>query len=289
MSKKLKKLLEKLNVENVDEVITAINAEDDSEEIIETLLTKAQSYSKPFLKAEFKAEFDTERKALKGKYFQDAARKANKEFGNVLTNKEIEDIISDPENEGSTYDAVIKAVKEKVSSKTGQSDSELQKMLDAANGKTSELEAKMSEMAAKFEKDLANGISAVKLKGVLAKKLIEILPKYTNLNPVKAAELIAGKISEKAHLSLKGEDDISLHDVLNNELPLKKNETTLQTFEGLVSDTVKEFDLPVAKSAEGTKRNENNNNNDNNDTKAPPALKTAKGLEAAFAATAVAS
>ena len=36
MSKKLKKLLEKLKIEHVDEVLAKINADDDSDEIIES-------------------------------------------------------------------------------------------------------------------------------------------------------------------------------------------------------------------------------------------------------------
>jgi len=222
MSKKLKKLLEKLNIENVDEVLAKINADDDSDE-------------------------------------------------------------KDPANEGKTINAAMKLIKEKISEKTGKSEPELQKMLDLANGKVSEYETKMNEMQAKFEKDLASGISAVKLKAVLNDKLISILPKYTNMPPAKAAKLISNAISEKAHLSLKGEDDISLHDVLDNAIPLKKNATELQTFEGLVSDIAKEYELPVTQSP-GVRKIEPNRRDDNKDDNKPKISENASAMLAALEA-----
>ena len=283
MSKKLKKLLEKLNIENVDEVLAKINADDDSDEIIDTLLTKAQGYAKPFLEAEFNAKIKDERHASKGKGMKEALNIANETFGNILSNKEIEDVMKDPANEGKTINAAMKLIKEKISEKTGKSEPELQKMLDLANGKVSEYETKMNEMQAKFEKDLASGISAVKLKAVLNDKLISILPKYTNMPPAKAAKLISNAISEKAHLSLKGEDDISLHDVLDNAIPLKKNATELQTFEGLVSDIAKEYELPVAQSP-GVRKIETNRRDENQDDNKPKISENASAMLAALEA-----
>lgn len=254
MSKKLKAYLTKLGIENIDEVITAINAEDDNEEIIDTLLTKSQAYAKPFLSSEFAAQFATERKTLKGKYFKEAAQKANKTFGSVLTNKELDDIIADPDNDGKTLDAVLEAVKDKVSDKTGKTDSELQKMLEVANGEKSALETKMAEMQTKFEKDLESGISSVKSKALLTKKLVEILPTLTSMNPVKAAALLSGEIERRANLVLKGDDDFSLHDPAKPEEYLKKDATNIYTFNSLVTDVAKEFELPVAASPGGNQR-----------------------------------
>lgn len=286
MSKKLKKLLEKFGVQNVDEVIKKINADDDAEEIIDELLASAQTYSEPFIRTKVKTEFDTERKTLKGKYFQDAARKVNKIFGNKLSNKELEDILNDPENEGKTFDAVVEDIKEKTADKGGKSETELQKMLDASNGKVSDLETQLNDAKAKYEKDLAAGISKVKLDSVLRKKLTELLPKFTNMNPIKAADLIIDKISQKASLKLTDKDEISLHDISDPEKPLKKNETQLQNFEGLISDLAKEYELPVAKSPEGNKKratgSDDDDHGDKND-KIPGGVKSASGLAAAFA------
>lgn len=251
MSKKLKAFLTKLGIENIDEVITSINADDDKEEIIDTLLTKSQGYAKPFLEAEFNAKLKEERGASKGKGMKEALNIANEEFGNVLTNKEIEDVMKDPANEGKTVTMAMRLLKQKVTEKTGKSDTELQKMLDLANGKVGEYETKIAEMQTKFEKDLASGISAVKLKAVLNDKLISILPKYTNMPPAKAAKLISNAMYEKAHIALKGEDDISLHDVTDNAIPLKKNATELHTLESYVADIAKEYELPVATSPNG--------------------------------------
>lgn len=279
MSKKLKAYLTKLGIENIDEVITAINAEDDNEEIIDKLLASSQSYAKPFLKSELGAEFANERKTLKGKYFKEAAQKANKEFGSVLTNKEIDDIISDPENEGSTYDAVIKAVKEKVSDKTGKSDSELQKMLDASNNENATLKTTLAEKDEAHKKELTDTIGKIKLDSVLNKKLAEILPKFTSMNPVKAAELIIDKIGKRAFMKLGEGDTISLHDVSDPEKPLKKSETQLQTFEGLIGDLAKDYELPVAASRGGNQRTTTKTDNKADDDKAGPKISpAAQGL-----------
>lgn len=284
MSKKLRKLLEKFGVENIDEVIKEINADDDKEEVIDRLMDSAQKYAEPLLKSKFNAEFDSQRKALKGKYFKDAAQKANREFGSPLTSKEIDEIIADPANEGSTYDAVIKAVREKATEKSGKTDSELQNMLNAANLKISDLEKSIPEMKAKYENDLKEGISRVKLDSMLRKKLMEELPKHTSMNVAKAADLIISKISERTILKLNDDGSgIGLYDPKNPESPMKKNDRELHTLDGLIGDLAKEYELPVAKSPGGITKDEPGGGNKGKDDEEPAApVKTARGLGAAF-------
>lgn len=256
MSKKLKAYLTKLGIENIDEVITAINADDDNEEIIEKVLKQSQAYSKPFLKAEFAAEFATERSAMKGKYFKESAQKANKAFGSPLTNKELDDIMADPDNisEKKTLDAVLDAIRDKSTALGGKTDTEMKKMLEAANSENATLKTTLAQKEEQFTKDIADAVGKVKLDSVLHKKLTEILPKYTSMNPVKAAELLIERIGKKAVLKLADDNNITLFDPTDPEKQLKKSETEFATLEGFVSDMAKEYELPVNASPEGSKR-----------------------------------
>lgn len=286
MSKNIIDLLKKLGFENPEEVATKLGT-DEGATLIDQLLTQAQKYSRPFIETELNEKFKTERGSLKGKYFQEAARKVNKIFGNKLTNKELEDIINDPENDGKTFDAVVEDIKEKTADKGGKTEVELQKMLDASNGKISDLETQLTEAKAKYEKDLADGVSKVKRDATLARKLSEILPKFTSMNPAKAAELIQDKLHGKATIKVNEKGELTLHDPSDAEKPLKKDATNLQTFEGLVGDLAKEYELPVAKSG-GTRKT---GADDIDDKDSDPKNKldsnsSAKGLAAALEAAA---
>lgn len=284
MSKKLKKLLEKLNVENPDEVIAVINADDDKDEIIDTLLSKAQSYAKPFLKSEFAAEFATERSAMKGKYFKESAQKANKAFGSPLTNKELEDIMADPDNisEKKTLDAVLDAIRDKSTALGGKTDTEMKKMLEAANNENATLKTTIAQKEEQFTKEIAEAVGKVKLDSVLHKKLTEILPKYTSMNPVKAAELLIERIGKKAVLKLADDNNITLYDPTDPEKQLKKSETEFATLEGFVSDMAKEYELPVNASPEGGRKKQAGDDKKDDTGNAPKIAANAEGLMAAL-------
>lgn len=253
MSKKLENLLKSLGIVNVQETIEQLNSEEDTPNLIPDILKSAQTYARPFVETELKDGFNTERKSLKGKYLKEALTKANKLFGTPLSNKEIEEVLNDPENEGQTFDKGIELLKEKVTTKTGASETELQKMLDTANAKLSDYEKQIPELETKYKTEAEKTIAQFKLDGVVSKKLVEILAGKTSMNASKAAELIRGKISEKAALKLREDGNIALFKLGTEDEPLKKNDTTLYSFDALVDDLVKEYELPEKKS-EGTQR-----------------------------------
>jgi len=252
MSKKLENLLKSLGVVNVDETIAQLNSEEDTPNLVPDILKAAQTYARPFVESELKDGFNKERGALKGKYLKEALNKANKLFGTPLTNKEIDDVLNDPENEGQTFDKAMELLKEKVTSKTGASETELQKMLDTANAKLSEYEKQIPELETKYKSEAEKTIAQFKLDGVVNTKLLQILEGKTTMSAAKAAELIRGQITSRAALRLKEDGNIGLYKLGTDDEPLKKNETTLYSFDALVDDVVNEFDL--AKKSNGTEK-----------------------------------
>lgn len=252
MSKKLENLLKSLGVVNVEETIAQLNSEEDTPNLVPDILKAAQSYARPFVESELKDGFNKERGALKGKYLKEALNKANKLFGTPLTNKEIDDVLNDPENEGQTFDKAMELLKEKVTSKTGASETELQKMLDTANAKLSDYEKQIPELENKYKTEAEKTIAQFKLDGVVSQKLLQILDGKTTMPAAKAAELIRGQITSRAALRLKEDGNIGLYKLGTEDEPLKKNETTLYSFDALVDDVVNEFDL--AKKSAGTEK-----------------------------------
>lgn len=243
MSKNLELLLKNLGVEDVQSTMDSLLSDEENSAAIDDVLRQAQSYSKPFIETELNGKFADERKSFKGKYFKDALNKVNKSFGNVLTSKEIDDILNDAKNEGNNYDVAIESLREKVMSKSGISENELRQMVDKLNSENEDLKNKIPEIEKKAKEDALREIENFKLDGVMSTKLVEILQGKTSLDPIKAANLLKGQITKRARLKLKEDGNIALYDLLNGELPLKKNETQLQTFEGLVNDLVDEFGI----------------------------------------------
>ena len=250
MSKNLESLLKNLGVENIDEVKTILLSDEEKPEAITEILKSAQAYARPFVEGELNERFKNERGQLKGKYMKETLNLANKVFGNALTNKEIEDVMSDPENSGKTIDKALELLKEKVSTKTGASENDLQKMLDSANAKISEYEKAIPEITSKAQKEAQEAINKFKLDGILSTKLIQILDGKTAMPATKAAELIRGQLSQRALLQLKEDGNIGLYKLGAEGEHLKKNDTTLHTIESLVEDIVSEFEL--AKKSGGT-------------------------------------
>jgi hypothetical protein len=250
MSKNIENLLKALGIEDVTELSASLLSDEENPETLDAILKSAQSYSKPFIESELSGKFNEERKSLKGKYLKEGLLKANKAFGGALTNKEIDDVLNDPANDGKTYDVAIELLKTKVSNKLGTSEHELQKMLDTANGKLLEYETKLPELETKYKNEATEAINKFKLDGVITEKLLKVLDGKTSIAPTAVAELIRGQLSNKALLRLKEDGNIGLYDLVNTDTPLKKNDTTLQTFEGLVDDLVENFGL--GKKSNGT-------------------------------------
>lgn len=250
MSKNLESLLKNLGVENIEEMKTILLSDEDKPEAVTDILKAAQGYARPFVEGELNERFKTERGQLKGKYMKETLNMANKVFGNALTNKEIEDVLNDPENSGKTIDKALELLKEKVSTKTGASESDLQKMLETANAKIDEYEKAIPEITSKAQKEAQEAINKFKLDGILSNKLIQILDGKTAMSATKAAELIRGQLSQRALLQLKEDGNIALFKLGSEGEHLKKNDTTLHTIESLVDDIVNEFEL--AKKSGGT-------------------------------------
>jgi hypothetical protein len=284
MSKKLINLLQKLGVEDAENVANGMLSDDDNLEVLDTVLKASHSYSKPFLEAEFNGKLNEERKTWKGKYFKDAAQKANKTLGNKLTSSEIDAIMSDPANEGKTFDAVIDAIREKVSQKTGTNESELQSMLDSANGKIGEYEQKLIDQERKHKEDFDNYVKTGKLTTALKTKLVTILKAHTSLNAEKAAELLLDPVMKKALVKLNDKDGLELFDPANPDSRLRKSDTAFMELDDVVKGLADEYDLPKIKSpgAEsvtpfGQQRQDAPNKLNNN-----PAFESATKLAAAF-------
>lgn len=251
MSKKLVQLLESLGVDDTENVVKSLLAEDDNNDVIDTILTASQSYAKPFLETEFNDKFKVERGQLKGKYLKEALLKANKTFGSPLTNKDIEDVLNDPSNDGKTYDVAIELLKEKASKKVGATETELQSMLDLANEKINGYETQIPELETKYKKEAEDAINKFKLDGVVTTQLLKVLDGKTSIPAAKAAELLMGKLSQKAKLQLKEDGNLELLDIVDGTL-LKKDGTKIQTFEGVVNELLDEYGL--VKKSEGTDR-----------------------------------
>lgn len=253
MSKNLETLLIHFGVEatDIESVKSAILSDSPAEDQINAILKGAQNYAKPFVDSEFQESMKAERATYKGKYLKEALLKANQTFGNALTNKEIDDILNDPENKGKNIDVALLALKEKVSNKNGTPEVELQKMLDVANNKIHELETTIPKIKEEAELSAKQAVEKFKLDGIVTTKLLQVLSDKVD-NPAKIAELLKGQLSAKAMLKLKEDGNIGLYDIANPETPLKKNETTLHSFEGLVDDMINDYGL--AKKSEGTKK-----------------------------------
>lgn len=254
MSKNIENLLKALGIEDVTDLSASLLSDEENPETLDAILKSAQQYSKPFIESELSGKFNDERKSLKGKYLKEGLLKANKAFGGALTNKEIEDVLNDPANDGKTYDVAIELLKTKVSNKLGTSENELQKMLDTANGKILEFETQIPQLEAKYKNEATEAINKFKLDGVVTDKLLKVLDGKTSIPATAAAELIRGQLSNKALLRLKEDGNIGLYDLANSDTPLKKNDTTLQTFEGLVDDLVNTYGLAKKSNGSETKQ-----------------------------------
>lgn len=277
----LKTFLTKLGITDVDSVVKTLTDDAENETTVNELLTKAQEYSKPFIETELKESFNGERKTLKGKYFKDAAQQVNKIFGSALTSGELDKILSDPENKGETFQAVVNQIKEKVSDKTGATDKELQAMLDAANAEKNQLAETLSAKEAEYQKNLTESLAKYKLDSVLDKRLVETLSKITTMSPAKAAELIRDKVGKKSVMKLMDDNNIELYDPANPDHKLKKNATELHTFESLVTSIADEYELPKIKSG-GAQNVNPDNKPQKTEQKLPEASAGAAALASIF-------
>ena len=255
MSKKLKALLENLKVENVEETYNALmDDETDNEEILDSILKGAQSYARPFIENELSANFSEERKSHKGKYMKEAVLIANKTFGGVLTNSEIEKILSAPENKDKTIDAVFNALKEKAISKadTPADVAEIKNMLELSNKKYSELEDKYNNLDTTLKSQYEKDLNDHKLNGVLGSELVRALEGKTSISATKAAKIIEKELKDRAILRLGQDGKINLFDKSNENSPLKKSDTQVYGFDSLVEDIANDFEL-IQKSNGGAK------------------------------------
>jgi len=255
MSKKLKALLENFGVENIDEVYDALmDDETDNQEVLDSVLSGAQKYARPFIESELSANFSDERKSHKGKYMKEAVLIANKTFGGVLTNSEIEKILSAPENKDKTIDAVFNALKEKSISKadTPADVAEIKNMLELSNKKYSELEDKYNNLDTTLKSQYEKDLNDHKLNGVLGSELVRALEGKTSISATKAAKIIEKELKDRAILRLGQDGKINLFDKSNENSPLKKSDTQVYGFDSLVEDIANDFEL-IQKSNGGAK------------------------------------
>lgn len=288
MSVNIKKVLELMNVENVDELAeTLMNGTELNQEAIDTILKASQGYARPFVESELNAKQAEERKTWKGKYFKESALKVNKIFGAVLTNAEIDEILKDPANEGQTYDAVIAAIKDKATeSMTPKELAEYKKMIDTQSAKLADYEEKMQSLESEYEKKFEDRLNQTKLDAALDSELLSVLPKLTSVSPQVAAKLVKTLIGDKAVLKLGSDEKLSLFDPKNPDSPLKKSGTELYKFNDLISDIVTEAELPAIKSggSGGGNQHQQQQHQQEPNKNLNPAAKSAQGLADAVAA-----
>lgn len=243
MSKKIKQLLQTLGVENVDETFDALMAEDDNNEVIETVLSGAQTYARPFLESEFNTKEAEARKGYKGKYMREAFNIANKEFGNALTSKEIDDVLLNPANKDKSTSALFALLKTKAVNKGDSSAAEIEQMLNNANQRIQDLETEKNSLEENYKTKLTAEINKYKLDGKLSAELIRILDGKTTIPAAKAAEFVKSQLSQRAILKLRDDQNIDLFEIENEEAPLKKSPTQLYKLDEIVMDITNEFGL----------------------------------------------
>ena len=292
MSKTLLKFLNSIQFPDAEATVAILIADDENPEVVQKLLKQAQVYAKPFVETELNDIHSKDRATWKGKYFKEALGKINKGFKNLLTNKEIEDIMEDPANEGKTFDAVVDVLVAKAGEKSGKSDSEIKIMLDKANAENEELKGKLTATEAKHIADFENFKRTGKITAKLEKTLVEYLTKKTSMNATKAAELLKDKLMQRALIDINDKDELELLDpssTPDKRVLLKKDETTLQTLEGLVDQLATEYELPKIESgggknvATGGQQQQQQQKQDPTDKFANTALPKAQGLAAALA------
>lgn len=251
MSKNLKKLLETLGVDNVDETLTILLDENENNETVDAVLKASHNYSKPFLESDFNERLNNDRKTYKGKYLKEALLKANKEFGSPLTNKEIETILDNPDNAGKNYDVAFAELKAKVMTRTGASEAELQAMLDTANNKLQEYDTRIKTMEQEHKAAFDEYVKTGKLNTKLKEKLVSFLQSRTSMSADKAAELLKEPLMKKALIKLNDSDELELYDPKSPETKLKKSETELMKIDELISGLCDEYELPKIQSGGG--------------------------------------
>jgi len=243
MSKKIKQLLQTLGVENVDETFDALLIDDDNNEVIETVLGSAQTYARPFLESEFNTKEAEARKGYKGKYMREAFNIANKEFGNVLTSKEIDDVLLNPANKDKSTSALFALLKTKAVNKDTSSAAEIEQMLNNANQRIQDLETEKNSLEENYKTKLTSEINKYKLDGKLSAELIRILDGKTTIPAAKAAEFVKSQLSQRAILKLRDDQNIDLFEIENEEAPLKKSPTQLYKLDEIVMDITNEYGL----------------------------------------------
>ena len=243
MSKKIKQLLHTLGVENVDETFDALMVEDDNNEVIETVLGSAQTYARPFLESEFNTKEAEARKGYKGKYMREAFNIANKEFGNVLTSKEIDDVLLNPANKDKSTSALFALLKTKAVNKDTTPAAEIEQMLNNANQRIQDLETEKNSLEENYKTKLTSEINKYKLDGKLSAELIRILDGKTTIPAAKAAEFVKSQLSQRAILKLRDDQNIDLFEIENEEAPLKKSPTQLYKLDEIVMDITNEYGL----------------------------------------------
>ena len=244
----LVKLLQKIGVENAEEIAQKLASNEDAADVIDLVLAASQTYAKPFLESEFNQKTSEERKTWKGKYFKELTLKFNKQFGGLLTNSEIDDILADPQNEGKTFDAVLAELHKKATeSMTPKELTEYKKMIDAQSQKINDYEEKMKSLESEYEKKFEDKLNQTKLDSAIDTELLSIIPKITSISPAAAAKIVRTMLNDKAAVKLV-DGKISLFDPKNPDAPLKKSGTELYKFQDLVSEIAKEAELPEIKS-----------------------------------------
>lgn len=243
MSKKIKQLLQTLGVENVDETFDALLIDDDNNEVIETVLGSAQTYARPFLESEFNTKEAEARKGYKGKYMREAFNIANKEFGNVLTSKEIDDVLLNPANKDKSTSALFALLKTKAVNKDTTPAAEIEQMLNNANQRIQDLETEKNSLEENYKTKLTSEINKYKLDGKLSAELIRILDGKTTIPAAKAAEFVKSQLSQRAILKLRDDQNIDLFEIENEEAPLKKSPTQLYKLDEIVMDITNEYGL----------------------------------------------
>lgn len=257
----LSKLLTSFGVEDVEsklEILAKEGVTDENiDEIIKLAQLSAQEYSKPFVKEKLEEAFDDERKSLKKRYFQDSARKANKAFGSVLTNKEVDELMAN--NSEKPLEVVYEAIKEKALKDYGDGE-EYKAMLTKANEGISERDSLIEQQKQTIEelknqnaKDIEDFKNQYYTDDALKQSLIKSFKSQTDKDANILAEDFIAIHKGKSFIPTLSDGKLKLMDVNDPSKILKKSDTEPQTLDGMVSEFVDKRGLkPKSKGEEPT-------------------------------------
>jgi hypothetical protein len=202
---------------------------------VDTVLQRAQEYSKPFLKDHFKTvlkdDFEKElQPAFKGKYINDALGKIAKASNGLITRADVE---------GKSIEEAVALFTEKLTGAAGKTDKEKDDMITALNEKLKDTETEWQGKLDQVNNDWNAKEAQRSVVANFNKKILAIADKLT-IDPNSVAEAIYPHINAKYHLKAEGEDVVPF-DKADPTKRVKKSETAFATIDEDIEAYIDKF------------------------------------------------